>query len=145
MEIIDASSLMIPTNESTVSQLIRPMREQDRTWLGGGGAGRGGHRARLAAVLRAGGTGWGLQGGGGTSLASLGLLLVLGPPVLEPDLHLGLAQAQGRGQLSSLRQCEVLGPLEPRLQLLDLGTRVDRPGVSDLGIEIFQNILLLKY
>ena len=27
--------------------------------------------------------------------------------------------------------------LEPQLQLLDLGTRVDRPGVSDLGIEIF--------
>ena len=105
---------MIPTNESTVSQLIRPMREQDRTWLGGGGAGRGGHRARLAAVLRAGGTGWGLQGGGGTSLASLGLLLVLGPPVLEPDLHLeilniriflniseniylSLSESQGRG------------------------------------------------
>ena len=80
--------IMIPTNESTVSQLLRPMREQDRTWLGGGGAGRGGHRARLAAVLRAGGTCRGLQGGGGTRLASLGLLLVLGPPVLEPDLHL---------------------------------------------------------
>ena len=85
------------------------------------------------------------QRGGRPGLTSLGLLLVLGPPVLEPDLHLGLAQAQGRGQLGSLRQCEVLGPLEPQLQLLDLGTRVDRPGVSDLGIEIFQNIPPLKY
>ena len=59
-------------------------------------------------------------------------------------IYLGLGQSQGGGQLGSLRQGEVLSPLEPQLQLLDLGAGVDRPGVANLGIEILE-ILLSNY
>ena len=49
------------------------------------------------------------------------------------------------GTSSAISFKDPLGPLEPQLQLLELGTQVDRPGVADLGIEIFQNIPPLKY
>ena len=46
--------------------------------------------------------------------------------------YLSLGDAEARGQLRALRQREVLGPLEPPLQLLDLQRGVNRTWLPDL-------------
>ena len=46
--------------------------------------------------------------------------------------YLGLGDAKAGGQLCALGQREVLGPLEPSLQLLDLQRRVNRTWLPDL-------------
>lgn len=46
--------------------------------------------------------------------------------------YLRLREAEGGGELRPLRQGEVLRPLEPALQLLDLQRRVDRPRLPHL-------------
>jgi len=74
----------------------------------------------------------GHPGAAHVALPSLHQLLVLRPPVLEPDLHLSLGDAKACGQLCSLWQREILGPLEPSLQLLDLQRGVYRAWLPDL-------------
>ena len=66
----------------------------------------------------------GFLGGGGKHL----LLLQLPPlglvaAVLEPDLHLGLGQLQGPGQVGALRARQVALVAEASLQLVDLPVR----------------------
>lgn len=70
-------------------------------------------------------------------LSALPQLLKLGAPVLEPDLHLCLGQAQRCCQLGSLGQCQVLGFLEPPLQGSQLEAGVDGSGFADfLGLPV---------
>ena len=66
--------------------------------------------------------------------------LPLGPPVLEPDLHLDLTQPQVVSYLRSLRQAEVLLAVELLLQLQQLlaGEGCPPPpglAVGALGVE----------
>lgn len=74
------------------------------------------------------------HGGGGVALLGGGHLggaplAPLGPPVLEPDLHLRLGHGQLIGQLGPLGARQVLGLLEGLLQYVDLVTREGRPSV----------------
>ena len=55
------------------------------------------------------------------------LPLPLVPPVLEPDLHLGLGEVEGRREPRPLRAREVPLHVERRLQLEDLAPREHRP------------------
>lgn len=57
------------------------------------------------------------------------LTLPLVPPVLEPDLHLGLGQVQGRGQPGSLRAGQVPLDVERGLELEHLAPGEHRPGL----------------
>lgn len=68
-------------------------------------------------------------------LALQPLLLPLGAPVLEPDLHLGLGEAQGRGDGVALQHRQVVAPLEAALQRLQLlqGERGADPPAFCLG------------
>lgn len=50
----------------------------------------------------------------------LQLLFPLGSSVLEPDLHLSLGEAQGRGDAVPLQHRQVVAPLEAVLQQLQL-------------------------
>lgn len=50
----------------------------------------------------------------------LALLFPLGAPVLEPDLHLSLGEAQGRGDAVTLEHWQVMTSLEAVLQHLQL-------------------------
>ena len=49
-----------------------------------------------------------------------------------PSPYLCLGDAEAGGELRALGQGQVLRPLEPTLQLLDLQARVDRPRLPDL-------------
>ena len=51
---------------------------------------------------------------------------------VEPESYLSLGEAEGAGQLGPFRKGQVLRPLEPPLQLLDLQRGVDRPGLPHL-------------
>ena len=55
----------------------------------------------------------------------LAVLFVLGALVLEPDLDLGLREAERGGQLGSLGQRQVLGAREALVEHLQLHARVD--------------------
>jgi len=57
------------------------------------------------------------------------LTLPLVPPVLEPDLHLGLGQVQGRGQPGPLRAGQVPLDVERGLELEHLAPGEHRPGL----------------
>lgn len=46
--------------------------------------------------------------------------------------HLGLGEAELRGQLGPLGQCQVLRVLEPLVEVLQLQARVDGPGLAEL-------------
>ena len=65
----------------------------------------------------------------------LALLLPLGASVLEPDLHLGLGEAQGRGDGVTVEHGQVVGALEAVLQDSELvhGERGADPPTSALG------------
>lgn len=65
-------------------------------------------------------------------LLGLEHFLVFGAPVLEPDLDLRLRESQGGGKFGALWQGEVLGPLEPPVELLKLEARVDGAGLAHL-------------
>ena len=64
------------------------------------------------------------------SLARRFSLAPLGPPVLEPNLHPGLAQVEFQGQLLPRKHVRVRGALEGPLQLLQLVGGEGRPGNS---------------
>ena len=53
-------------------------------------------------------------------------------PIVERVSYLRLSEAEGGRQLRPLRQGQVLRPLEPALQLLDLQRRVDGPRLPHL-------------
>ena len=65
----------------------------------------------------------------------LALLLPLGASVLEPDLHLGLGEAQGRGDGMTVEHGQIVGALETVLQDSELvhGERGADPPASALG------------
>ena len=65
----------------------------------------------------------------------LALLLPLGASVLEPDLHLGLGEVQGRGDGVTVEHGQVVGALETVLQYSELvhGERGADPPTSALG------------
>jgi len=50
----------------------------------------------------------------------------------DVDSYLRLRQSQGAGQLGPFRQGQVLRPLEPPLELLDLQRRVDGARLAHL-------------
>jgi hypothetical protein len=58
----------------------------------------------------------------------------LHPPVLEPDLHLGVRQAQRGRQLPPVRLGDVLLQLKPPLQALPLQVAEDRPRPGPLPL-----------
>ena len=64
------------------------------------------------------------------------LLLPLGPPVLEPDLHLGLRQVEAQGEVEPLTDGEISGGFELVLQADQLLVREGRPGSSRLPASI---------
>jgi len=73
-------------------------------------------------------------------------LLVLGSPILKPDLHLSLGQTQIYRQLRALWQPKVLGPLKSSLEMLDLEGGVDCSRLSHfLSLTIHPTNLAVLY
>lgn len=95
--------------------------------LGGTHAARSGGRAAAPSTASS-----AASPSGAALLLSLEHLLVFGAPVLEPDLDLRLRESQGGGELGALWQGEVLGSLEPPVELLKLEARVDGAGLAHL-------------
>jgi len=74
----------------------------------------------------------GAHGGAGLGATHLGCFLELGPTILEPNFHLCLCELEQEGDLGALGEGQVLRPLEPGLQLLDLRGRVNGSRVPNL-------------